>query len=80
MRTNTATSYGLPMSNKTASLSGAGGSTTACLNFCNVFANSLLHSGAELACHLVRATGFACNLCQYGSHALQHRVTLFGRC
>ena len=28
--------------NKTASRSGAGGSTTVCLNFCNVFANSLL--------------------------------------
>jgi hypothetical protein len=39
-----------------------GGSTTACLNFRNVFVNSLLHSCAELAGHLVRATGFACNI------------------
>jgi hypothetical protein len=64
---------------QTAALSGASGSTTACLNFSNVFANSLLHSGTELACHLVRATGFACNLRQYGSSSLQHRITLFGR-
>src|ERR1700722_2767946 len=64
---------------QTTALSGASGSTTACLNFCNVFTNSLLHSSAELACHLLWTTGFACNLCQYGSHSLQHRITLFGR-
>jgi hypothetical protein len=46
-----------PDEQQTASLSGAGGSTTACLNFCNVFANGLLHGGAELACHLVRTAG-----------------------